>query len=74
MNEGGGIPLYPRTKQETIDHGEDADIEAESERQGKNRREGQAWLAGDGPECVLKILAHMIEDRWSGRLLRRPCA
>ena len=69
MNEGTGIPLHPRAKHDAIDHGEDADIETETERQRKHRREGKAGLAGDGPERVAKTLAHMNEDKRSGRLL-----
>src|SRR3954463_4041726 len=72
MNEGTGIPLHPRAKHDAIDHGEDADIETETERQRKHRRQGKAGLAGDGPERVAKILAHMNEDKRSGRLLTVP--
>jgi len=69
MNEGTGIPLHPRAKHDAIEHREDADIETETERQRKHRREGKAGLAGGGPERVAKILAHMNEDNRSGRLL-----
>jgi len=72
MNEGTGIPLHPRAKHDAINNSEDADIETETERQRKHRREGKAGLAGDGPERVAKILAHMNKDKRSGRLLHHP--
>src|SRR5581483_1706187 len=72
MNEGTGIPLHTRAKHDAIDHGEDADIETETERQRKHRRQGKAGFAGEGPDRVAKILAHMDEDNRRGRLLTVP--
>src|SRR5438445_13614111 len=72
MNEGTGIPLHPRAKHDAIDHGEDADIETETERQRKHRRQGKGGFAGEGPDGVAKILAHMDEDKRRGQLLTVP--